>query len=29
MTVSTDGNHINRGNATYWTRFRVYPSQNN
>jgi hypothetical protein len=28
-TVSTNGNRINWDNGTYWTRFRVYGSQNN
>jgi hypothetical protein len=28
-TVSNNGNRINWDNGTYWTRFRVYGSQNN
>jgi hypothetical protein len=28
-TVSANGNRINWDNGTYWTRFRVYASQNN
>jgi hypothetical protein len=28
-TLSTNGNRINWDNGTYWTRFRVYGSQNN
>ena len=28
-TVSNNGNRINWDNGTYWTRFRVYASQNN
>ena len=28
-TVSANGNRINWDNGTYWTRFRVYGSQNN
>ena len=28
-TVSDNGNRINWDNGTYWTRFRVYASQNN
>ena len=28
-TVTSNGNRINWNNGTYWTRFRVYGSQNN
>ena len=28
-TVTANGNRINWDNGTYWTRFRVYGSQNN